>query len=145
MGRSTCGHGAGAPGSRDRPALYFGGQGGAWVRDTDPYLTALDHSYDAVVFGSPGMGVDDRSRLDVFGEVYRVEARWDGVADFGGFGADPSSTDDVTGLGSGAVVLDGQDFSQSTFHSDYLTDESTSLHNLAAVMVGNTDRLIVAP
>ena len=100
---------------------------------------------DAVVFGSPGTGVDDRSQLDVSGEVYRVEARWDGVADFGSFGTDPSGMDDVTGLDSRAMVLDGQDLSQSTFHSDYLTDESTSLHNLAAVMVGNTDRLVVAP
>lgn len=134
-------------------------------RDSDPHLTALGHSYgstatghalqepngvdDVVIFGSPGMGVDSLSDLDVSGHVYRIEAHDDIVADSGSFGADPSSIDGVIGLDSGEVLVGGELLVRSDGHSEYFSegtrDTTTSLHNMAAVVAGRPESRVTAP
>jgi hypothetical protein len=131
-------------------------------RDTDPHLTALGHSYgslttglalqnqtgvdDAVFFGSPGIGTDHIGDLDVpEGHAFRVEARNDVVADLGGtasFGIDPSHLDGMVGLSAEESEIDGQTFAESTGHSAYLNDETTSQHNMAVTVAGIPDRMV---
>ncbi|ACQ81527.1 protein of unknown function DUF1023 [Beutenbergia cavernae DSM 12333] len=132
-------------------------------REHDPHLTALGHSYgstttgyalaeptgvdDAAVFGSPGLGTSDAGYLAVpEGNLYRVEAKGDPVADLGRFGIDPSHLEGVRGLSAEEAALTGDDgctlYSESTGHSGYLDASSTSQHNLAAVVGGAGDRLV---
>jgi hypothetical protein len=131
-------------------------------RETDPHLTALGHSYgslttgiamqqqngvdDMVIFGSPGLGTSHVEDFDVpDGHSYRIEAKNDFVADTGGttsFGIDPSYMDGMTGLSAKDADLDGEQFDASGGHSEYLNDDTTSQHNMAAVISGNNDRLV---
>ncbi|CAM00348.1 alpha/beta hydrolase family protein [Saccharopolyspora erythraea NRRL 2338] len=131
-------------------------------RDTDPHLTALGHSYgstttgyalqggghgvdDAIVFGSPGVGTDDVEDLHVpEGHTYRIEARNDPVADFGRFGGDPTHMEGVQDLSAKeSTEPDGrQKLSESTGHNGYVADDSTSQHNMAAVVAGLPDRTV---
>lgn len=134
--------------------------------DNPPHLTSLGHSYgsltsgyalqggtgvdDAVVFGSPGLGTGDTSDLQVRdGHVLSLEADKDPVADIGRsghLGEDPSS---MPGMGhgeTGAVPGDrsptGQDLSGVEGHSGYFTPDSTSQHNMAAVVAGQHDQVV---
>ena len=142
-------------GARDLADFYRGVDAS---RAIDPHLTALGHSYgslttglalqeqtgvdDMVVFGSPGIGTSDVDELDVRADhVYRVEARQDAVADGGMFGIDPSHMEGVTGLSAQEETIGGVEYNESVGHSDYLTDESTSQHNLAVIIAGGSDRL----
>ena len=108
----------------DDLAQFYSGINAA--RDVDPHLTALGHSYgstttgfalqhdgtgvdDAVVFGSPGLGTDERDDLHVpDGHLFRVEARRDPVADLAAFGLDPTWLDGVDGLSAEESDIDGQ-------------------------------------
>ncbi|MBU5423097.1 alpha/beta hydrolase family protein [Cellulomonas hominis] len=129
-------------------------------RAQDPHLTALGHSYGstttgialqqqtgvdaAVVFGSPGLGTSHVGDLDVpGGQVFRIEARRDVVADLGHFGVDPSHVDGITGLSAREAVLDGTTYRESTGHSQYLSQDTTSQHNIAAVVAGAPDRMVL--
>jgi hypothetical protein len=129
-------------------------------RADDPHLTALGHSYgstttgialqqqtgvdSAVVFGSPGLGTSHVEDLDVpDGQVFRIEARRDPVADLGNFGIDPTYVDGVTGLSAREATLDGTTYRESTGHSAYLSRDTTSQHNIAAVVAGAADRMVL--
>jgi len=129
-------------------------------RVDDPHLTALGHSYgstttgialqqqtgvdSAVVFGSPGLGTSHVEDLDVpDGQVFRIEARRDPVADLGNFGIDPTYVDGITGLSAREETLDGTTYQESTGHSAYLSDDTTSQHNIAAVVAGAPDRMVL--
>ncbi|MEO7351885.1 MAG: alpha/beta hydrolase [Marmoricola sp.] len=123
-------------------------------REQDPHLTALGHSYgstttgfalqhegtgvdDAIVFGSPGLGTSDRDDLHVpDGHLYRIEARRDPVADLAQFGIDPTWLDGVDGLSAKDAEIDGIEYQESTGHSEYLDDGTTSQHNIAATVAG---------
>lgn len=129
-------------------------------RTTDPHLTALGHSYgstttgfalqeqtgvdDAVVFGSPGIGTSHIEDIKVpEGHTYRIEARNDAVADFGAFGIDPSHVDGITGLSAREEVLpDDRRLAESTGHSAYLAQDSTSQYNMSVVVAGLPDRRV---
>ncbi|MGH3902935.1 MAG: alpha/beta hydrolase [Pseudonocardiaceae bacterium] len=129
-------------------------------RATDPHLTALGHSYgstttgfalqeqtgvdDAVFFGSPGLGALHSSEIQVAeGHIYLIEARNDIVADAGQFGIDPSHVDGVTGLSARDETLpDGRRLAESTGHSAYLAQDSTSQYNMSVVVAGLGDRRV---
>jgi hypothetical protein len=129
-------------------------------RTTDPHLTALGHSYgstttglalqeqtgvdDAVFFGSPGIGTSHIEDIQVAeGNTYRIEARNDFVADTGQFGIDPTYVDGVTGLSAREETLaDGRRLTESTGHSAYLTQDSTSQYNMSVVVAGLPDRRV---
>lgn len=126
-------------------------------RPVDPHLTAAGHSYGSLMtawalrrpsgvdetlfLGSPGLGVDDLSRLDVpDGHHHLLEAKWDGVGDVGWFGPDPSGLDGMRHLSTDAHH--DPDLTGVRGHSSYLADGSTSQHNLAAVGADRHDLLI---
>ncbi|MGH3938553.1 MAG: alpha/beta hydrolase [Pseudonocardiaceae bacterium] len=129
-------------------------------RTTDPHLTALGHSYgstttgfalqeqtgvdDAVFFGSPGLGTSHVEDIQIpEGHTYRIEARNDFVADTGQFGIDPTYVDGVTGLSAREETLpDGRRLAESTGHSDYLTQDSTSQYNMSVVVAGLPERRV---
>ena len=142
----------------DDLAQFYSGINAA--RDVDPHLTALGHSYgstttgfalqhdgtgvdDAVVFGSPGLGTDERDDLHVpDGHLFRVEARRDPVADLAAFGLDPTWLDGVDGLSAEESDIDGQHFEESIGHSEYFHDGSTSQYNLAVTVAGQPERQV---
>lgn len=129
-------------------------------RATDPHLTALGHSYgstttgfalqqetgvdDVVFFGSPGVGTSHTEDLQIpEGHSYRIEARRDWVADTGQFGIDPTHMDGMTGLSAREETLpDGRRLAESTGHSDYLAQDSTSQYNMSVVVAGLHDRRV---
>ncbi len=129
-------------------------------RTTDPHLTALGHSYgstttgfalreqtgvdDAMFFGSPGLGTSHVGDIQVpEGHTYRIEARNDIVADAGQFGIDPTHVDGVTGLSARDEKLpDGRRLAESTGHSAYLAQDSTSQYNMSVVVAGLGDRRV---
>ena len=139
-------------------ADFYAGINGS--RDEDPHLTALGHSYgstttgfalqhegtgvdDAVIFGSPGLGTDGREDLHVpDGHLYRVEARRDPVADLAAFSIDPTWLGGVDGLSAKDAEIDGESYRESTGHSAYLDDGTTSQHNLAVTVAGLPDRQV---
>lgn len=127
-------------------------------RENDPHLTALGHSYgstttgfalqhentgvdNAVVFGSPGLGTSDREDLHV-DNLYRVEAKNDPVADLAQFGLDPTWMDNVTGLSAKGTEIGGTTYQESTGHSAYLDDGSTSQYNMAVTVAGLPDQQV---
>lgn len=135
-------------------------QGIDTARDTDPHLTTLGHSYgstttghalradtgvdDAVFYGSPGIGTSDITDLKVpDGHSFYLEARNDPVGDLGHFGIDPSHMDGMEyGSARETTLPDGRELSESTGHSAYTDDGSTSQYNLSVVVGGMSDRLV---
>lgn len=128
---------------------------GIRANNADGHLTALGHSYgsyttgmalqqtdafdDFVAFGSPGLGTSDVGDLQTSsGQVYVLEADWDVVADLGAFGTDPNWMGGVTNLQSDSSGGHGD----STGHSEYLVDRSTSQYNMAAIVGGNPESAI---
>lgn len=128
-------------------------------RSVDPHLTAVAHSYgstttgyalreqtgvdSAVIFGSPGMGISEIGELHVpEGQVFRIEARNDVVADLQRFGLDPSHVGGIEGLSAEESVVDGRSLAESTGHSAYLRADTTSQHNIAAVVAGTSERMV---
>jgi hypothetical protein len=128
-------------------------------RSVDPHLTAVAHSYgstttgyalreqtgvdSAVIFGSPGMGISEIGELHVpGGQVFRIEARNDVVADLQRFGLDPSHVGGIEGLSAEESVVDGRSLAESTGHSAYLRADTTSQHNIAAVVAGTSERMV---
>jgi hypothetical protein len=149
--RSVAGSGAAQAGGADQ-ARFLDGVGAARPGD-DPHLTALGHSYgstttgyalqqatgvdDAVLFGSPGLSVDDPARLTVPpGHLSLLEAHGDLVADVGAFGGDANHQPGVTELSTDESRVDGRRLHGSEGHSDYLTPRSTSQYNIAATVAG---------
>jgi hypothetical protein len=128
------------------------------ARDTDPHLTALGHSYgstttglalqqntgvdDAVFYGSPGLGTDDVDKLNVPNSYY-IEGRNDPVGDLGYFGIDPSHMDGVNHISAKETTLpDGRHLDESTGHSAYMANDSTSQYNLSVVVGGMPERAV---
>lgn len=141
---------AAARGAQDLAAFYVGLDA---ARDSSAHVVALGHSYgslttgialqrgtgvdDVVFFGSPGIGTDDVRDLGLrSGHVFVVEARNDPVADFATFGTDPNHLAGVTGLSTARAIIDGVERAESTGHSEYLTDQTTSQYGIAAVLAG---------
>lgn len=113
-------------------------------------------AFDAIaVFGSPGLGTSDVGTLRVpAGQVYALANPRDLVAASGMFGAKPTELAGVTVLSTAAQegmsspriptfflrprpsnlkAIGGALLDQ---HNHYLVENSTSLHNLAAIVVG---------
>lgn len=129
-------------------------------RANDPHMTALGHSYgstttgialqqntgvdNAVFYGSPGLGTSHVDNINVpTGNAYYVEARNDPVGDFGYFGIDPSHMDGMNHASARETTLpDGRHLTESTGHSAYMTDRSTSQYNLSVVVGGMPDRVV---
>ena len=135
-------------------------------RADDPHLVAMGHSYGstttgyalqeegvgvdaAVTMGSPGLGTDTRSDLHVPGGwMYNLESKWDGVADLGAFGGDPSKNWQVDQLStSDAVAPDGRHLKESSWHgtggpTGYLTPGTTSQYNASSIAAGVHDLAI---
>ncbi|MET0238155.1 MAG: alpha/beta hydrolase [Kibdelosporangium sp.] len=129
-------------------------------RNNDPNLTALGHSYgstttgialqqntgvdNAVFYGSPGLGTNDVDKINVpTGNAYYIEARNDPVGDLGYFGIDPSHMEGINHASAKEVTLpDGRQLSESTGHSAYMDDRSTSQYNLSVVVGGMPERAV---
>ncbi|MEU5841777.1 alpha/beta hydrolase [Rhodococcus sp. NPDC047139] len=127
-------------------------------RHDDPRITAVGHSYgalvtgmalrgtdsvDAAVFlGAPGIGTDDVNDLRIPpGSAYLVEADCDPVADAGTFGGDPSFHDGLTHLPSGpGTTPTGAPLAGITGHSSYLIPGTSSSHHVAGVVAGTAER-----
>lgn len=98
--------------------------------------TAMDN---VVLFGSPGVGADHVSELQVPADrVFTGEATWDVVSDLDHFGPDPANPD----FGAVPFQTDGGYHSLAdgvtagvTGHSDYYAPGSESLWNITAVVV----------
>lgn len=143
-------------------------QGAGAARDHDAHLTLLSHSYgtttaglalhqdtgvdDAVFFGSPGIGTSYVQDLNVApGHSDYIEARDDGVGDLGRFGIDPSHLSGMehTSAREATVVdpLSGEvrHFKESTGHSEYLLDDSTSQYNMSVLVAGVPERRVFDP
>jgi hypothetical protein len=119
------------------------------------HLTVVGHSYgsttaglavasggtgvdDLVVLGSPGLGVERVTDLEIPAKrIHVLEADDDPVADLGWFGRDPSAMPEVDRLATQAAQLpDGFAGSAASGHSRYLTSGTTSQWNVAAVVAG---------
>lgn len=133
-------------------------------RPDDPHLTALGHSYgslttgialrdhpttgvdDAVFFGSPGLGVEHATQLNIpEGHGYNLEADEDPIADLGTYtgayhGTDPSDLPGLHQLSTGeSTTPDGRPLAASYGHSEYLRagdKDTTSEWNLANIIAG---------
>lgn len=121
------------------------------ARSQDPHLSLVGHSYgsltaalalrgadttgvdDMVSLGSPGIGIDSTETLSIPpGHVFVGEAAGDVVADLGVFGRDPEDLDGVRFLSTSA---EGE-LEASRGHSEYLSDGTTSQHEVALVVAG---------
>jgi hypothetical protein len=127
------------------------------------HLTALGHSYgslttgialqqptpvhDAVVFGSPGMDINNVHDLKVpDGHTFSEMADQDYVPDLDiahHFGTSPYAIPDIHRMSTDAATgVDGQPLAATHDHSGYLTDNSTSQYNMAAIVAGRPDLAI---
>lgn len=165
-GKSVAGWGpatAGAP-TLDRLLAGLDAAGRATNPGDPPRLVLWGHSYGslvsglalrdatvpvdaAVVFGSPGMGVDQVSELRLpSGQLYVEEALDDVVAATSRFAADPGQWPEATQLSVAQQVLpDGSVGAIASGHEEYLRPGSTSQWNLAAVAAGTTDLVLRLP
>lgn len=130
------------------------------VRTDDPHTAALGHSYgslttslalqqggtgadDVMLFGSPGLDTDNVADLKVpAGHVYVLEDKNDPVADLAAFGPDPNQLDGVTNLSTRHEDTPLGERSESTGHSSYLNDSTTSQYNIATVVAGVPEQAI---
>lgn len=165
-GRSVAGWGpanAGAP-ALDRLLAGLDAAGRLARPDEPPRLVLWGHSYGslvtglalrdatvpvdaAVVFGSPGLGVEQVSQLHLPpGQLYVEEALDDVVAATSRFAADPGQWREATQLSVAQRVLpDGSVGALSSGHEEYLAPGSTSQWNLAAVAAGTIDLVLRLP
>lgn len=117
---------------------------------------------DAVFFGSPGLdtnhvkdlllapGHASAGHIDT-GHIYYVEARNDPVGDVGAllpFGVDPSHLEGIEHASAReSTVVDPvtgeiRHFTESTGHSSYLVDKSTSQYNMSVIVAGVPNRTV---
>jgi len=143
-------------------------QGIGAARDQDAHLTLLSHSYgsttaglalrqdtgvdDAVFFGSPGIGTNHVEELSMDpGRAHYIEARGDPVGDFGSFGIDPSHLSGIEHPSAKeATIVDpvtgeARHLKESTGHSEYLADRSTSQYNMSVLVAGAPERQVLDP
>lgn len=128
------------------------------------HLTTVGHSYgstvaglasqtgtpmdDLVVFGSPGLGVDSATQLDVGpGHVFVGAADDDPVSYLGRFGPDPASADfggtQFQVNGGEHPSLPGADTLPAKGHSEYYGPGTESLANIASVVVDSPGNVTV--
>lgn len=127
------------------------------TRSDDTNVTLLGHSYgsltsglalqdphtgvdNAVLFGSPGFGVETRDQLHVE-NLYAQAARGDVVADANGwnpgFGGSPADLDDVTWLSTDETSHGPQQrLAGAEWHTHYIDRGTTSQYDQALVTVG---------
>ncbi len=166
LNRSVASSGAAQRGASDLADFY---RGINESRSDDPHLVAMGHSYGstttgyalqredvevdaAVTMGSPGLGTETRSDLNVPGGwMYNLESSWDPVADFGRFSGDPSENPQVDQLSTNeAVSPEGQRLKESSGHgtggpTGYLTPGTTSQYNAGSIAAGVPDLAVQAP
>jgi len=97
---------------------------------------------DAIVLGSPGMGVDHERDLNLDGgRLYALNAPGDPVAWLQAFGQDPTSPD------FGGVRLQTNVGASTPIggHSDYFIEETESLENVVRVVRGDLDDVAIKP
>lgn len=137
---------------------------------SDPvHLTVVAHSYgsttlgaalirhatlvdSAVVAGSPGLEVSNAAQLDLGpGQVYALKADDDPVTFANLLGGSPvdivrGSAADLPGVdrlsADAGVLPDGTYGAASIGHSEYLVPGTTSVHNIGAVIAGQTSELV---
>ena len=126
------------------------------ARAQDPHLSVLAHSYgsltaasalrvdtgadDFVALGSPGLGTQTAADLRMpDGHVFTAEAVGDIVADLGSFGRDPGALDGVTLLST----EESGGLADSTGHSEYFAEESTSRYNTALVVADRSEDAVI--
>ncbi|WP_345423735.1 alpha/beta hydrolase, partial [Actinomycetospora chlora] len=155
--RSVLGHAAADEGGR-RLGSFLGGLDAARP-DGGAHLTAVGHSYGSVVTAAAlgtggGAGVDDVVHLGSPGigagpgrppgHAWVVEAAGDPVADTAWFGPDPNRLPGVTGLSAREVALpDGRVLAESRGHGAYLTPGTTSAANVADVVGGRPQDVVL--
>ncbi|GLY28106.1 alpha/beta hydrolase [Kineosporia sp. NBRC 101731] len=129
-------------------------------RADDPHLVALGHSYgsavtgaaltkesgidDAVVFGSPGLPIENVDQLKLHGTLYNEQAQGDRfVGESWATGFDPNYMADTVQLDTGASTgADKTPLAASHGHSEYLNNRTTSQNNLAAVIAGHPEQTV---
>ncbi len=126
------------------------------ARAHDPHLSVLAHSYgsltaasalrvdtgadDFVALGSPGLGTQTAADLRMpDGHVFTAEAVGDIVADLGSFGRDPGALEGVTLLST----EESGGLADSTGHSEYFAEESTSRYNTALVVAERSEDAVI--
>ena len=121
----------------------------------DPHLVASGHSYgssatgwalqhstvadDAMFSGSPGVTTMNNKDLNMLpGHTGLGEAAWDGVADLGRFGGDPSYSKEFTHWSCDDwTAPDGTEYKYSEGHSEYMNKGYTSTYNQASILIGD--------
>ena len=121
----------------------------------DPHLVASGHSYgssatgwalqhstvadDAMFSGSPGVTTMNNRDLNMLPDHTGLgEAAWDGVADLGRFGGDPSYSKEFTHWSCDDwTAPDGTEYEYSEGHSEYMNKGYTSTYNQASILIGD--------
>lgn len=121
----------------------------------DPHLVASGHSYgssatgwalqhstvadDAMFSGSPGVTTMNNKDLNMLpGHTGLGEAAWDGVADLGRFGGDPSYSKEFTHWSCDDwAAPDGTEYKYSEGHSEYMNKGYTSTYNQGSILIGD--------
>lgn len=121
----------------------------------DPHLVASGHSYgssatgwalqhstvadDVAVSGSPGATTMNNKDLNMLpGHTGLGEAAWDGVADLGRFGGDPSYSKEFTHWSCDDwTAPDGTEYEYSEGHSEYMNKGHTSTYNQGSILIGD--------
>lgn len=157
--RSVLGRAAAQEGGRRLASFLDGLDAARPAGGPDAHVTAVGHSYgsvvtaaalapggadgvdDVVYLGSPGVGGTPGRPP---GHAWVVEAAGDPVADTGWFGPDPNRMPGVTGLSAREVALpDGRVLAGSRGHGEYLTPGTTSAANVAAVVGGRPQDVVL--
>jgi len=121
----------------------------------DPHLVASGHSYgpsatgwalqhstvadDAMFSGSPGVTTMNNKDLNMLpGHTGLGDAAWDGVADLGRFGDDPSYSKEFTQWSCHKwTAPDGTEYKYSEGHSEYMNKGYTSTYNQGSILIGD--------
>jgi hypothetical protein len=143
-----------------RLGLFYQGLNASRAGEVD--VTALGHSYGstttayalqqvtgadrAAYFGSPGLATTwDQLSMPTH-SMYSENAAGDLIYDSKIFGGSPGDMPGVTNLSTEAATApDGTPLLASHDHSEYLNAQTTSQHNLAAVVAGHPEDAIPAP
>ncbi|GAA3593554.1 hypothetical protein GCM10022223_05580 [Kineosporia mesophila] len=97
-----------------------------------------------MVFGSPGLPIENVDQLKLHGTLYNEQAKGDWlVGESWATGFDPSFMADTVQLDTGAsIATDNTPLAASHGHSEYLNRRTTSQNNLAAVIAGHPEQTV---
>lgn len=89
--------------------------------------------------GSPGVTTMNNKDLNMLpGHTGLGEAAWDGVADLGRFGGDPSYSKEFTHWSCDDwAAPDGTEYKYSEGHSEYMNKGYTSTYNQGSILIGD--------